>query len=250
MNRSFLQSLLLQCALYLSLGTELTSALPTPPESPKPVNLPFKSDQSINPRVDIHPSFFYHMGQMFVLCTPPGLLHHIQEITNPEGHVDDPFTPYFRNREIETIFNAQSKCHKCTCTTDGVMLPQSNPSPGVDVVEVSCPNQEWVEKCINEYYCYCTANLKNAQKTVPGAELQDYLNALQNLPIQVKFNHPNYQWMEGLAGLEAMWNLGHRWDEPMQRSQQARHRRLAPGIKEPYYLEGPDPPSSRKIGSL
>ncbi|KAF3209130.1 hypothetical protein TWF106_011099 [Orbilia oligospora] len=101
----------------------------------------------------------------------------------------------------------------------------------------ACTNIETPPKCENWFNCRCVVEISLQQPPrFREVTAEDYQDALDNIPDHVKNLDPNYVWRPS-PGWAMTWNKN---EGGGSRGGQAHHRELAPGTKEPYYLEGPD----------
>ncbi|KAF3096089.1 hypothetical protein TWF102_006720 [Orbilia oligospora] len=118
------------------------------------------------------------------------------------------------------------RCKDCDCVNDGTMIP--NWFRGTDGV------------C-----CYCSARLTQRQPTSTSLTADDYQNALDQIPYSVRVDPRNigYWWKDApvnAQGRRAWMKAPDGYVPGFTYNKGSRHRELAPGTKEPFYLEGPE----------
>ncbi|KAK6541604.1 hypothetical protein TWF694_007404 [Orbilia ellipsospora] len=206
---------------------------------------------SISKRV-LGPEIFYFRERMYVVCGPPSEVYSA-ELPIGSGYERVPIDEVhiwpveFPSRQAAEhyIEKRQTGCTKCRCRKNGVMIPAPNahqilvPVIGEHLVNEykdSCPDDDAVNTCINVYHCYCFATLNAGyhNRKATKATNQEIIDALNQISPLVKLANPNWGYRRSKSSSVAL-----RWDPDFLGPVSNNHRRLAPGTKEPYYLEGP-----------
>ncbi|KAK6504343.1 hypothetical protein TWF506_002546 [Arthrobotrys conoides] len=131
---------------------------------------------------------------------------------------------------------AYRMCTSCKCNSNGKMIPDPRPrptTPGAGMVY--CGTSQAVAKCQLWYGCSCEAIMRHPQPD-PEITVDEYQDALNNIPALVKIAHADYTWK--FSEERSMT-----WLQPSDAFQDTRgstEEYLVPGTKEPYSLEGPD----------
>ncbi|KAF3905231.1 hypothetical protein ABW21_db0202628 [Orbilia brochopaga] len=116
-------------------------------------------------------------------------------------------------------------CRKCDCDENGkIILPTGRGKLR------NCPSQLVIDRCVIIYACTCQGRLWQPKTTATHIPIEEYQKAIDNIPETVKSANPDWSWdMDGLP------------HEPGQRMRWSKNRQQVhdPGIKEPYYIEGP-----------
>ncbi|KAF3178328.1 hypothetical protein EYR41_000308 [Orbilia oligospora] len=132
------------------------------------------------------------------------------------------------------------RCKDCDCVNDGTMIP--NWFRGTDGV---CKTDRDVSICQLVYGCYCSARLTQRQPTSTSLTADDYQNALDQIPYSVRVDSRNigYWWKDApvnAQGRRAWMKAPDGYVPGFTYNKGSRHRELAPGTNEPFYLEGPE----------
>ncbi|KAK6344665.1 hypothetical protein TWF718_006623 [Orbilia javanica] len=141
----------------------------------------------------------------------------------------------------------EQSCLQCRCTDDGELVVNlvvvnesrlSRKGRGVNRVVPKCRMPYVPEKCRVWFGCRCEVQMHNP-KIEAGNSLTAYQEALNNIPWMVRIQNPGYRW-KPVDRFSMGWRgtgppVGGRYD-----AETTHRRELAPGTKEPYYLEGPD----------
>ncbi|KAF3211475.1 hypothetical protein TWF106_010197 [Orbilia oligospora] len=132
------------------------------------------------------------------------------------------------------------RCKDCDCVNDGTMIP--NWFRGTDGV---CKTDRDVSICQLVYGCYCSARLTQRQPTSTSLTADDYQNALDQIPYSVRVDPRNigYWWKNApvnAQGRRVWMSVPDGYVPGFTYNKGSRHRELAPGTKEPFYLEGPE----------
>ncbi|TGJ65442.1 hypothetical protein EYR41_009408 [Orbilia oligospora] len=100
-----------------------------------------------------------------------------------------------------------------------------------------CNGLETPDRCENWFNCRCDMEIRLHQPPrFREVTAEDYQDALDNIPDDIKKTDPGYVWRPS-PGWAMTWNTDKGGGSG---GEQAYHRELAPDIKEPYYLEGPN----------
>ncbi|KAF3908740.1 hypothetical protein AA313_de0207027 [Arthrobotrys entomopaga] len=192
---------------------------------------------------------------MYVECDPASTVYDAP-LPIGEGFEDIPRDEIhfwyiaFESRELAEHYIArrQAVCQRCICTNLGEMTPLSDiqalnvrvPVIGgggeAMYLQPACPDEQAVAVCKAVYRCYCFARLLRQDRIaklrgVPGDEIRQALNQISNT---VKMRNPGWEYRKNPGDAESF-----RWD-PIDSHESNNYRRLAPGTKEPYFIEGPD----------
>ncbi|KAK6511364.1 hypothetical protein TWF481_000282 [Arthrobotrys musiformis] len=107
-----------------------------------------------------------------------------------------------------------------------------------------CLTEIDVERCKFWYNCHCSLQMKEP-KLNPEIPVQEYQDALNNVPSSVKRRYPNALWQ--IFGNDMTWQYTGdyppaSWFEhgPSAPGPSDSYSESIPGINEPYYLQGPD----------
>ncbi|EPS43907.1 hypothetical protein H072_2036 [Dactylellina haptotyla CBS 200.50] len=140
----------------------------------------------------------------------------------------------------------QVGCKECKCDRqaglDSVGAIRLRPNPQ----SAFCTEAAWARHCTEELGCYCYVYLERKEKDsdrigAPGSDWQLNQGFTKNPKAKPNARLRNLRDYVGLGGVMA---------PPRKKNQGATFRRLAPGTKEPYYLEGPDQDSGAWLKSL
>ncbi|KAK6512259.1 hypothetical protein TWF481_001149 [Arthrobotrys musiformis] len=158
-----------------------------------------------------------------------------------------------------SVLSYQERCRNCRCTHQGVMI--MNPIMGVRGINGGprqCWNQLVVDTCVTAAGCFCTATLTQPSDIPVTASAKEIQDALDEIPLGIKLRHSNYKYLHhdgtefGFTPFQPDPNyiIDRRPGEefspapPTKLSASGKIQYLVPGTKEPYYLEGPDPPDT------
>ncbi|KAK6362021.1 hypothetical protein TWF730_005724 [Orbilia blumenaviensis] len=133
-----------------------------------------------------------------------------------------------------SALQARKQCMNCLCTQEGVMI--KNPvMPKLN--GYWCRQDYMVQRCPVWFNCRCQAEMLQPAIEL-GISIDDYQNALNNIPSSVKLAFWNYEWK--LADRFSMsWQYLNRQEGGGGGNAAEETIELAPGTKEPYYVEGP-----------
>ncbi|KAF3273172.1 hypothetical protein TWF970_009337 [Orbilia oligospora] len=93
--------------------------------------------------------------------------------------------------------------------------------------------------------CYCSSRLTQRQPTSTSLTADDYQNALDQIPYNVRVDPRNigYWWKDApvnAQGRRAWMKAPDGYVPGFTYNKGSRHKELAPGTNEPFYLEGPE----------
>ncbi|KAK6534754.1 hypothetical protein TWF281_006055 [Arthrobotrys megalospora] len=204
-------------------------------------------DRNPNPTVDtptahlskatIGPEFFFS-GRMFVECFPQRIIFEtlspnrqagIELGLDPDDFIDwaqryDLDTAAGRKGARDNIRKRQNKCKQCSCTEGGLITP--------NYFDKACRSRRTALMCAFVYGCYCYKELgqPDPDASVP---VEDYMGALSKLGLTEKHGNANWKWKHDPSE-------GSSLSAPSSSDPYRTKPELAPGTKEPYWLEGPD----------
>ncbi|KAK6544020.1 hypothetical protein TWF694_000734 [Orbilia ellipsospora] len=203
-----------------------------------------ESNQKKQLRKRIDPDIFY---EVFIEC--PSFDQILQMDDDPTHYPvfegGPRRRPTFRHRppdrSIRNNWGRRSvRCRNCLCDREtGAMIP--NPvRRHYAIVDGSCTNQGVANRCMAWYGCHCVWNLLQPPQAT-DISVVDYQDALNKIPKVIKDTNPNWRWNSiGPDGPSLMkWQSSAAGGQAQSDLIYSDHRRLAPGTKEPYYVEGP-----------
>ncbi|EPS44051.1 hypothetical protein H072_1916 [Dactylellina haptotyla CBS 200.50] len=199
----------------------------------------------------LSPKWFY-TGRPWVACpsarnlfrndlpTPPGGWPVLEGKRRP--HTSGFTTTYQRERGLNRISGRLVRCKNCRCDEDTL-----NIIPATEDNNIDCRTVKAVNACVLWWGCYCTVNLSQPKPT-GTASILEYQFALDGIPPSVRAKNPGWQWnkygqtldnpTEDFLGFSDAITHGY---APKSSKSISSNRRLVPGFKEPYYVEGPSP---------
>ncbi|KAK6342040.1 hypothetical protein TWF730_001521 [Orbilia blumenaviensis] len=213
----------------------------------------------ISERGDVPLNFFYS-GSAFVYCLAAPIILDVYKPPPqgpgapliPNSAYQDwpslyPRTKAGRRSARQHIFREQAKCRTCTCTED-LIMEKSDPPRGRRNL-AWCRTTETVNICVVIYGCFCTVKLANPEPTLPGIPLHEYYDTIFKIPPEAFGANPDWAWdPSGYAkhngGYRSRAERQHQASQLMEKDDyldflNPHSKELAPGTKEPYYLEGP-----------
>ncbi|EPS41226.1 hypothetical protein H072_4889 [Dactylellina haptotyla CBS 200.50] len=136
-------------------------------------------------------------------------------------------------RVLRIIETQQSRCIECECTPEGLLTTSDSRL---------CRSPDTVNWCVFRLGCYCTAILL-PKPTATGVSVEDYSDILDLFAASSANDQPAAPASRKKSGFQLPQGaevIDLDSPEPMG------YRRLVPGTKEPYYVEGPGPSSHNR----
>ncbi|EPS42922.1 hypothetical protein H072_3045 [Dactylellina haptotyla CBS 200.50] len=133
-------------------------------------------------------------------------------------------------------------CLNCLCDpgTGRVVLNPDGRDRGYIYAGYECRHEGTPERCEAWFGCECEWQMHQPPK-FPGVKVSDYQDALNGIPDLIKSKNPSYVWEK--YGLSWEKDLGDAaadaTADATSNFEFSTNRRLVPGTREPYYVEGP-----------
>ncbi|KAK6333438.1 hypothetical protein TWF718_011249 [Orbilia javanica] len=130
------------------------------------------------------------------------------------------------------------RCSDCECDTEtSRIVTNSNAASRAaarSTAILKCHHVGIPPRCEAWINCHCVFEMHQPPR-FRDVPVEDYQDALNRIPKHIKEQFPDYTWSPH-PGWEMKWS-----GNEGESSGQSTHKQLAPGTKEPYYLEGPGP---------
>ncbi|EPS35985.1 hypothetical protein H072_10540 [Dactylellina haptotyla CBS 200.50] len=193
---------------------------------------------------DVPPSFFYSYKGTKVKCNSAAYVYDNNLMADTPADLPDSSLPMrervgrhlskadfvSRDAALWYITTVQRQCSSCICDETGrLRFSGYGKPPGTKRLK-HCTSDAGADACAQFFACFCFAELAQPTATTVGLTVVHYQNALNAIPLTIKLKNPGYSWKWG--GQELRWS-----EETMKL--RSNNRRLVPGTKEPYYVEGP-----------
>ncbi|KAF3259721.1 hypothetical protein TWF192_010576 [Orbilia oligospora] len=136
---------------------------------------------------------------------------------------------------------ARRICMNCLCDSTGKMLASTSKERNEGITkQYRCLTRVAALKCERWFNCRCEATMHQPEAD-PGITVEDYQDALNNIPLDIKLANSRYAWK---FSQDQSLSWKYIFDPNKSGSGQA-EQYLVPGTKEPYYLEGADTGAAR-----
>ncbi|EPS45746.1 hypothetical protein H072_173 [Dactylellina haptotyla CBS 200.50] len=179
------------------------------------------------------PNIFYGGGELTIRCFDAELIYDTPDVIDPLTGVL--FSrPHWTNRAFFPTKAAalrdirgyiRKTCKVCSCSPVGSLIAGNDAQ--------RCRSDVAVRKCVYLFGCICYATLVQPTETAISVSEKDYQASLDQIPDTVKITNPDFRFFVNGKYLDFSR------DSYQGGSTEHSYRRLAPGTKEPYYLEGP-----------
>ncbi|KAF3085178.1 hypothetical protein TWF569_007180 [Orbilia oligospora] len=167
----------------------------------------------------IKPNMFYKEGVMKIRCPPE------REVYDRRPHGDHPSVPIedwpiwanlgTRLEVYRLIRGRQHSCISCRCDDRGGMWPRLPPPPpkngGPPGTGGDCHGQTAADRCAVILGCFCFATLTQPTATNLAATLENYQDAINQIPGTVRESVKNKYWSWRMHGLNPNPGQMMRW---------------------------------------
>ncbi|KAK6338054.1 hypothetical protein TWF696_001525 [Orbilia brochopaga] len=173
----------------------------------------------------VRPDWFYK-SKMLLKCLPYNYVLKIKPYNSLLGIMAWDFPDWKEYKGLEGakhLHIKQDGCKNgCKCDENGRIVKRPN-------IDKYCA-EEFAARCAVIYACVCHAILGQPTATDAGLTADDYQRAIDGIPGSVQAANRNWRW--NMAGLDSEPGKSMTWSN-------SRVAVADPGLKEPYYIEGP-----------